>query len=140
MIQEPNTSTTAIKVGVQICTSKRVKRVVKRRILGYHNFDIDRYVFNIIDNPIIAPIKLPLTGHHNSDRTLLLHDLANQLIGIGLPRCLTSVVIIWVNLIFQNTLRFLVNKQNKAYHTIGDTLLELMNERCTMIRKVKCLW
>ncbi|RXG51159.1 hypothetical protein Avbf_16868 [Armadillidium vulgare] len=107
-----------------------IKTRMKRRILGYHNFDVDRYVFNIIDNPRIVPIKYPLTSQNNSDRTLLLHDVANQLVDIGLPKCLASVVIIWVNIIFQNTLRFLVNKQNKSYRTLGDTLLQLMNVRC----------
>lgn len=41
----------AIKIGIHICTSKKVKRVLKGRILGYRNFDLDRYVFNEIANP-----------------------------------------------------------------------------------------
>lgn len=73
----------AIKIGIHICTSKKVKRVLERRILGYKNYDLDRYIFNVIANPKITPVKYPITKQNNSDKALLLYYITEQLTRIG---------------------------------------------------------
>lgn len=80
--------------------------------------------------PKTSPTKYPVTGRNNSDKTLLLHYISELLTKLGMPKCLVDFIKVWVNLIFQNTLRFIANKQHKVYQTVGDTLLNVIDTRC----------